>query len=322
VLPGVLWPGYRQFCQQFVFPLLLKAYRDIAFQPLLRGAVEGIEPLQCWNMMSLRDLLRPGVLMHVFLHARLQNTPRAAPRRLEAGPQLGNSAVGLIRTNVRKLHKLLTSLNDDFPPSRWSEYGAMTHYTDADRQQKRDFVTRVVGHRRRRLVWDLGCNAGDFSRIAAENSDSVVAFDSDETVVDRLYRSLKADGPGNILPLVMNLADPSPGLGWRGIERRSLGNRGRPELALCLALLHHLVIGHSIPLPEVLDWLMTLAGELVIEFASETDPLVRAMLKNKTGACDYSLDLFESELARRCVVSQRIVLPSGTRTLFHVQVQP
>ena len=123
-------------------------------------------------------------------------------------------------------------------------------YDDADRARKGAFVERAIGDRRRRLAWDIGCNTGIYSRMAADRADYVLALDADHLVVDRLYDSLKAEDLGSILPLVADVADPSPGLGWLGLERRPLADRGAPDLILCLALAHHVVIGRNVPPAE------------------------------------------------------------------------
>ena len=102
---------------------------------------------------------------------------------------------------------------------------------------------------------DLGANDGEYSLLAAEHAEYVVAVDGDEKVVDRLYRRLRADGRENILPLVMNLVDPSGGIGWRNRERAPFAERVRPDVTLALALVHHLAIGANVPLAEVVAWL-------------------------------------------------------------------
>src|SRR5262249_7000835 len=145
------------------------------------------------------------------------------------------------------------------------------------------------------VAWDLGCNDGTYSRIAAESSDYVLAVDVDDLVVDRLYRALRDEGVGNILPLVVDLADPSPGLGWRNRERRPFDQREQPDVVLALALVHHLAIGSNIPLPEIVDWFRSLGAEIVVEFVHREDPLAQHLLANKPPYThdDYTLETWE-----------------------------
>src|SRR5205807_10097989 len=137
---------------------------------------------------------------------------------------------GLIEANVRGLRRLVSRLDWEPPASAWSGYGPTTAYTEADAERKAAFVRRAAGSRRRRLVWDLGCNDGRYTRLAAGHADSTVALDADASVVELLYRTLGQEGATTILPLVANVADPSPSLGWSGAERPALWERGRPEL--------------------------------------------------------------------------------------------
>jgi ribosomal protein L11 methylase PrmA len=316
--PGEPWVGYRQFCQTLLFPLFLQAYKNTSFHPWLRGCLEGIEPGQCKNLMSWRDVFRRGVLTHVFLHANLQTKYAATERNVKADLRSAGFGKALIQANVRGLLKTVRGLNWKQAKSVWSDYATNNTYTDTDQERKEQFVRAVVSERRRGLVWDIGCNTGNYSRIAAENSDYVVAMDSDHLAVERLYQSLKATKHESILPLVCNLADASPNLGWRGLERKSLVDRGRPDLTLCLALIHHVVIGANIPMTEFIEWLAGLGTDLVIEFVTKDDPMVKTLLRNKRDDyADYSIENFERCLGESFRIARREPISSGTRTLYH-----
>jgi hypothetical protein len=124
----------------------------------------------------------------------------------------------------------------------------------------------------------------------------------------------------NVLPLLANVTDPSPNLGWRNIERKRLDERGQPDLILALALIHHIVIGGNIPLAEFVQWLRDLGGELVIEFVTREDPMVKTLLRNKDERYeDYQPDVFERELAERYQIVNRQSLGSGTRVMYHAR---
>lgn len=320
--PGFAWAGYRQFCQTFLYPLFLQAYKNVSFHPFLRGRLAGITPAECANLMSFRDLFRPGVATHVSLHARLESDRRVR----QSNPQRALSRAGfntaLIKNNVAGLARIIRRLTWDPPGSLWSNYAGCNSYSESDRRRKQAFVRAAVAESPVRLAWDLGCNTGEYSRIAAENARTVIAMDGDRLAVERLYQSLKADPPpagqGNILPLVSNVADPSPNLGWRGGERKSLVDRGRPELTLCLALVHHLVIDAGIPLRELIAWLAGLGTSLIIEFVEKSDPMVQLLLRNRRDDCpDYDRGLFERWLNEFFDVARSERLESGTRTLYY-----
>jgi SAM-dependent methyltransferase len=172
------------------------------------------------------------------------------------------------------------------------------------------------------LVWDLGCNTGRYARLAARHARYVVAVDGDPLAVDRLYRALAEARSEPVLPLVATLHDLGAAGGWRGRERRPLVERARPDLVLCLALVHHAVVGGGVPLDEFVDWLASLGGDLVVEFVDRDDPMVRALLARKAEPYDdYRLDHFERCLAARFRVERRERLASGTRLLYEARAR-
>lgn len=316
-VPGDPWVGYLQFCQLFLYPLLLTAYREIPFQPLLRGSIDGISPEACRRMFSARDRLRPGVLKDVDLQAKLQAGFAASRARVRSDLQAIGFDKQLIVNNLKRLRKIVAGLSWRRESSEWVNYEDERSYGEGDRSLKESFVREAASERRWRLVWDLGSNLGEFSRVVADHAEYVVAFDVDPVVVDRMYRSLRDNGPGNILPLAMNLADASPALGWRGAERKALTQRALPDLTLSLALLHHLVITANIPLPELVDWLADLGSSLVVEFATKDDVQVQKLLRNKPDIYfDYERDVFERLLAERFRVERQVSYHGGTRTLY------
>ena len=317
---GEPWVGYRQFCQMFLYPLLLQAYRDVPFQAWMRGNIDGMDAEVCLNLLSARDYFRGGVLAHVYLQAKAQKAYNSTTRDVRAELNKAGFDTRIIKTNAEGLRKLVASLEWKPKQSTWSDYLKCGHYEAADAEQKRQFVRDVVATRPWNMTWDIGCNVGVFSRIAAERSASVVAMDADHLAVDKLYRALKAEHVPNILPLVVNVTDPSPNLGWRNLERKRINERGRPDLVLALALIHHVVIGGNIPLAEFVQWLRDLGGELVIEFVTRQDPMVATLLRNKDDHyTDYTEESFERELSARFKIARRQPLGSSTRIMYHAQ---
>lgn len=316
--PGQPWVGYQQFCQMLLYPLMLQAYKDLPFQPWLRGSLEGITPEVFDKLMSARDHLRPGVFLHGHLQARAQARYANTGRDLRSDLRRAGFSVALIRANAQRLRALAGGLSWRRARSTWSDYTTTHSYDDRDLSVKTEFVRRAVAARPRRLVWDLGANLGVFSRIAADQGAYVVAIDADHLTSEQLYRALKTAGENRILPLVINLVDPSPGLGWRGIERKPLEERGQPDLVIALALVHHMVVGANVPLPEWMDWLAGMSSEAIVEFVAKDDPQAERLLRNKDDQCgDYSRERFEQLLNARMSIVQRQSLGSGTRVLYH-----
>lgn len=316
--PGEPWVGYRQFCMLYLYPLLLQAVKGCEFQPWLRGSIDGIAPAQMRSLCSLRDRFRRGFMLNVFMHARLEARHADRGERVRDEVRRAGFKKELIVANVRRMRKLVERLSWDPPQGVWVAYGERNSYSDADAARKDELVREVVGLRRWGLTWDIGANNGRYSRIAAEGSETVLAIDADQGPVELLYRTLRDEGDERILPLTMNLADPSPRLGWRGAERGDLAARGKPDLVLALALIHHVSIAANVPVAEVVDWLASLGGSLVIEFPTREDPMVRKLLGPKRAGShpDYERGAFERALAERFDVERRERLGSGTRLLY------
>lgn len=314
-----LWVGHRQFCMLYLYPLLLQSVKGAAFQPRLRGAVDGITPGEMRGLSSARDLVRRGFATQVFLQARLER--RAAARGGGRRPEVRRAelATQVVAANVRKMRKLVGRLRWEPAAAGWVGYGETNSYSAADAKQKADFVAAAVHSRPSwDLVWDLGSNHGRHAEIAAEVASYVVAMDADHGTAELLYRRLREAGDARILPLTVNLADPSPGLGWRGRERAPLHARGRPDLVLALALVHHLAITHNLPLAEVVGWLAELGGAVVVEFPTRDDPMVQLLLNTKRAGLhgDYDRASFEALLDEAFDVRRTEVLGSGTRVLY------
>ena len=315
---GEPWLGYGQFCRMFLYPLMMQAHSDIAFQPLLRGSIDGIPSDQMRGVIRGTRVLKPGAMLDVVMQARAERTLAASKRDLRGELSTAGFSIDMIKSNVKRLTGVIEKTVWQPRASTWSEYNACAHVS-TQRGPKEDFVRTVVHSAHRRLVWDLGANDGHFSRLAAGNADVVVAADADELVVDRLFQSLTQLGPGNVLPLVFDLANPSPGLGWQGRERRRLEDRGNPDLVLCLAVIHHLVISANLPLAEVIEWLASLRAEVVFEWVPPDDPMARQIAVNKRKHeihADYTEDSLRALVRDRFEI--RTESPIEQRTIFHL----
>lgn len=316
--PGEPWIGYRQFCRQFLYPLMVRAHADVPFQPMLRGSLDGIPAETARSLLKGRRATRPGVAMDVMLQSRAERTMSDSSRNVRSEMSSAGFSAELILTNVHRLQKVVEKTTWDSGESTWSEYATCDHVA-TQRGPKETFVTRIAGLKHRTLVWDLGANDAHFSVAVAALADTVVAVDGDEAVVDRVFQSLSTSGPHNVLPLVMDLADPSPGLGWRGVERRRLEDRGQPDLVLMLAVIHHLVIGANLPLAAVVDWVASLGSEVVFEWVPIEDPMSQRLTANKRRSevhADYDEESLRRYLDGRFEIKEE--MPLEGRRLFHL----
>jgi SAM-dependent methyltransferase len=318
--PDEPWTGYRQFCMLFLYPLMLQAYKDLPFHAALRGSLDGIAPHDARALLA-GERFRKGVLSNVLLHARLESRYAGVEgREVKREMRRAGFNTELLAANFGKLEKLVKGLEWKAGETAWTGYGEDNTYDGAAAAAKAEFVREAAARRRSRLTWDVGCNDGRYARVAAEFADLVVAIDADHATVDALYRRLREQRREDVLPLVMSVTDPSPDLGWRGRERASLERRGTPELALCLAIVHHVCITGNVPVREFLDWLRSLDAALVLEFPDRGDPMVQRLLSGKREGSnpDYEKTVFEQALGERFTIDRSAPV-SETRTLYEAR---
>lgn len=309
---GEPWIGYRQFTRQFLFPLLLRAWLGVPFQPWLRGDPEGPTPGDMRRLLPRRRRWSRGGLLHVTLQARMEE--RMAERSVRGELSRAGFDREMILNNVRGLRSLVESLRGDGGGRGWSGYGTLDHVA-RDRAPKSEFLTSVLERAAPDRVLDLGANDGHFSLLAAETGAHVVAVDSDEAVLDHLYRS----GSGPLSLVLADLTNPSPDQGWAGRERPGLAGRARPDLVVAYGVIHHLIYGASLPPEAVLSWLRQLAPRVVVEFVGPEDEMVRRLTGNKLAHEIHrggSEDEFRLLLDGQFEIVEERRLPSGARILF------
>ena len=312
---GEPWAAYRQFCEMFLFPLLVQVYKGMDFQPFLRSRLDGIGVQTAASLFGLRDRFRRGVFTHVWLQAKMDRRFGGADVNVRSSLKSAGFNLELILANVRKLTRLIRRLDWSGKGSEWGDYEKFHNYTETDHQLKTSFVSEFAAGVKAKTIWDLGCNTGQFSKAVAAHCSQVLACDVDHWAIERLFRDQSM--PSNVIPMVQNVADPSPDWGWRGKERRRLTERSKPDLVLCLALLHHVVITANIPLADFVAWLRSVADHLVIEYVSRADDKVRILLRNKHDHYhDYSREQLEAALAEHFSIESRLVLRDGHRCLM------
>jgi hypothetical protein len=277
-----------------------------------------MSPAECRSLLSFRDRFRRGTLSNVFLHSRLESRYEKSDRDVKGELKRAGFGTELIKASVRRLRKVVTRLEPPKRTTEWTGYEAESPYAAEDAARKAELVERAAASRRWELVWDFGCNEGAYTRIAASHARYCMACDADEGVIEALYAALRSEGDTSILPLVLDLTDPSPGLGWRGSERKGLTDRGRPDLVLALALTHHVSITGNVPVREFVGWLGELGASLVIEFVDREDPMASRLLSRKRphAHADYNREFFERCLSESFEVETADRLPAGTRTLY------
>jgi hypothetical protein len=273
--PGEPWIGYRQFTRQFLFPLMLRAWLGVPFQPWLRGDIEGPTPAQMANLLGGKKRFNSGALFHVRLQARME--ARMSDRAIRSDLKSAGFSADLILANVRKLRSLVESLEWEHTTDGWSEYGSCSHVA-RDRSAKTEFLEEEMSSSSPRRVLDLGANDAHFSMVAAQRGALAIAVDGDEAVLEDVYG--RARGLDLAIAL-SDLANPSPSQGWGGVERPSLFQRANPDLVIAYGLIHHLIYAASIPPREVVSWLRSFDCAVIVEFVSPADEMVGRLVGNK-----------------------------------------
>jgi ribosomal protein L11 methylase PrmA len=226
-------------------------------------------------------------------------------------------------TLVENLSASVRALSWQPAGTEWADYVADNNYSVAAAQAKRNLVVEHIRKSGARVVWDLGANTGEYSRAAREVAPLVISFDLDPAAVERNYRRVRRDGESGILPLIQDLTNPSPSQGWAGRERLSLAERGPADAVLALALIHHLAIGHNLPLERVAGYLSRLGRVLVIEFVPKTDGQVQRLLLSRPDIFpSYTKEGFEKAFSRHFTIDAVDPVVESERWLYRMTAIP
>ena len=310
---GEPWVAYRQFCQHFLAPLALASYTDIRLTQLLRVHIDGLPLDLAAKLLPLRARFRFSLLSHIFLHARSQKRfagTTAPTSRLSVSKR---ALLGILDS----LTGAATRLRWALPKTEWGAYYEDTNYSEKAFEHKRQQVAGMIERVGPDRVWDLGANTGEFSRLASDRGIPTVAFDVDPVAVEKSYAQARDRGEERILPLQLDLTNPSPAIGWSNEERSSLVERGPVDLAMALALVHHLAIGNNVPLVMVAAWLARVCRHLIIEFVPKEDSQVQRLLATREDVFpDYTEAGFERAFATQFDTEEKTALDEGQRTLY------
>jgi hypothetical protein len=313
---GRPWVAYRQFCQHFLAPLAIMRYSDIRLNQLLRIYIDGI-PLDLASLLlPFHTFFKFSLLSHIHLHAKSQNyfANKHINRYRYRMSRFG--LLGLIDNLESTIKKLKWALRTD----RWFNYHRDSNYSSDALQHKKQLVAEFLDKVNPKVVWDLGSNIGLFSRIASDKGMLTVSFDNDPACVEVNYLTSIAKGERNILPLLLDLTNPSPNIGWQNSERMSILERGPVDTALALALIHHLCISNNLPLNEIATFFKKICNWLIIEFIPKEDLQVeRLLLSREDILADYTQEVFESEFNRYFIVQQAVKIKDTERTLYLMQ---
>ena len=235
--------------------------------------------------------------------------------RSEASKERSLSRRGL-ENLVAHLTNVVAGLPSPRPRSQWLDYADIHSYTQETIAAKRAAVERFVHALSPRRVLDIGANTGEFSMLAASHAGFVVATDADPDCVDEAYRRCRQAGIRNVLPLVVDITNPSP-VGWAGRERKSFLDRARVDVVIALAIVHHLAIGASIPLRLISEYFAQLGKFAIVEFVPPDDPQAGRIARGKSGLHhEYSQEALKSAMQSCFELVESQDLAPGGRQLY------
>jgi hypothetical protein len=307
------WVAYRQFCQHFLAPLLLMARRDHRLGQLSRVFLDGVPLDLASRLLPPSTRLRPGIAMHIHLHAASQKHYATRAGEFKERRVSLVSLKGL----ADSLERLVLRTEFRLTRTEWGNYYKETNYSDASFEDKKRIVAEFLELVKPRTVWDLGANTGVFSRLASDRGIPTVAFDMDPVAVELNYRQIVKGKEADILPLVLDLANPSPAIGWANAERDSWLARGPVDAVLALALVHHLAISNNLPFAMVARTLRRTCDRLIIEFVPKSDSQVRRLLETREDVFPgYTQKEFEEEFGRDFVIERSVPVKGSERTIY------
>jgi len=309
---GRPWVAYRQFCQHFLAPLALMSYLDIRLGQLSRIHLDGIPLDLAATLLPKRTRFSFPLLTNIHLHARSQRHFEARP--VNSDRQVKRQGLqGLVDNLESAIGRLTWKLDDTV----WADYYDNTNYSDRAIAHKSELVAGYGQKVDPKTIWDLGANDGTFSRAVSGNGTPVVAFDFDPAAVEKNYRACRKNHEHHILPLLVDLTNPSPGIGWSHKERMSFIERGPVDLVLALALVHHLAIGNNVPFKYLAAFFAETCRSLIVEFIPKHDSQITRMLATREDVFDtYTRDEFERCFSLHFSIVEKADITDSTRTLY------
>ena len=316
---GEVWSAHRQFCEQFLLPLLLRALFGLTHNAWFRGTLEGIPLDEFRRLLTWRHYLNRKLLTHVVMHAWLHRTGAGRESDIASAKAVSTALpLAVFRKVLEELRRWIATLQPaGASKTTWQNYAHTTTYATEETALKREFVREFIAARPPRQLWDFGCNTGDYSKVALEaGAEYVVGFDFDQGALEVCRRRAIEDSL-RLQPLVFDVANPTPNQGWGEAERLGMRARSSADAILVLALIHHVAISKNIPFDQLLDWLLDLAPRGIIEFVPKTDPMVQRLLALREDIFpDYTLEYCRTQLERRARIVKTCEVSSSGRTLL------
>lgn len=306
------WIAYRQFCENFLGPLLLMHYTKISLQQLLLAYPDGIPLPVIRSLLPKRSRFSLHTYLHIHLHAGMAAKNKGKEQKI-------------VKFSKQKLLQLITSLEGlvqklKLPEQKtvWSDYYDEALQRKKYLEEKRNIIQEWLAQLPTiSTAVDLGANNGEFSKLIASKNIQTLAADSDPSCINHLYQEIKTNRLLNIQPLILDLSNPSPAIGVNNEERDSFIHRCKVDLVLALALIHHLAIGKNIPFEKMAEFFSRLGKNLIVEFVPKDDEKIKLMLSSKKDIyTNYAEKYFEETFKKYFTIIARQAIGTSGRVLY------
>ena len=318
-IEGEYWYGHKQFCENFLNPLILTSKKGVQFNNWFKGNLEGIPTNDLNNLLNFLDKFSYNIFVHVYLLNKFENKYKDQNKEVKI-----NLKRKFPKNNFISMLKQLRSFIKNLKPKKiktvWENYSVANTYEKSEENEKVKIVKKFINENKFNKIIDLGCNDGFYSKIAVnENTNFVVGFDYDPISIDRAFNDLKKNQT-NFLPLIFDATNPSSNIGWNESERKSFNNRADFDALLALAFEHHLVIAKNIPLLDAINWLISLAPKGLIEFVPKNDETIQKMIKFKGDIFpDYNENNFKNCIEKKAKILSITQITSSGRKIYQYE---
>jgi len=312
---GSPWLAYGQFCRHFLAPLFLMAYKDYRLSALMKVYIDGI-PLDLASHL-LRGKGGLSVYQHIHLHAAAVTKHSGSASNTHGKKRVAKISKFAHIALIESLIRIIERLKLPRTKTEWGEYYLTTNYTDKASISKREILSSMLCLAKAKSIWDLGANDGTYSRLAASTNAQTIAFDLDHMAIEKNYNFIKNNSIKNLLPLILDLNNPSPNIGFANKERVAISERQRPDLIIMLAVIHHMVISNNVPMPALAEWLASISGNLIIEFVPKEDSQVKRLLETRDDIfVEYHETGFEKAFSQHFRIVAKQKIDETCRTLY------
>ena len=293
-------------------PLALIAYKDLSLGQLSRLYIDGVDLNLASKLLPASSKLNFSLLTHIHLHAKSQK--HYADKKITPTRKISKQSLLAL---IDSLESAIKKIKFPHANTEWGEYYSFTNYSEEAFDYKKELVEKFLKEIKPNNVWDLGGNTGIFSRLASDQGIPTICFDIDLIAVEKNYLYSKKNKEKHILPLFLDLTNPSPNIGWANAERDSWQKRGPADTLMALALIHHLAISNNLPFDKIASYFSQLGQNLIIEFVPKGDSKVDKLLATREDIFDkYDKENFEKEFSRYFEIKQSKNIAESKRTLY------